>query len=135
MSDLPGVDLALNPEDLPFFDALDRGELIVPWCTHCDDHVWPPRTRCGACYAEVAEWRTLTGAGEIYSFSVVHRGEGAFAKRPPYVFALVALDGGPTIMANIVSDDVASVQVGRRVSLTARPAPEQGRAGAQFVLD
>ena len=46
MTDLPGVELALNPEDLPFFDALDRGEVAVPWCVHCDDHVWPPRTRC-----------------------------------------------------------------------------------------
>jgi hypothetical protein len=135
MTDLPGVDVALNPEDVPFFDALDRGEISVPWCTHCDDHVWPPRTRCVACYREVEEWRTLAGTGEIYSFSVVHRGEGPFARRPPYVFALVALDGGPAIMANVLADDLADVAVGRRVRLAGRPAPEQGRAGARFVLD
>lgn len=135
MTDLPGVDLALNPEDLPFFDALDRGEVAVPWCVHCDDHVWPPRTRCVACYREVEEWRALAGTGEVYSFSVVHRGEGVFAKRPPYVFALVALDGGPTIMANVVADDLAAISVGSRVRLAGPPAVESGRGGARFVLD
>ena len=135
MNDLPGVDLALNPEDLPFFDALDRGEASVPWCAHCDDHVWPPRSHCVQCYRPVASWRTLAGTGEIYSFAVVHRGEGVFAKRPPYVVALVALDGGPTIMANLVTDDLDDVAVGRRVHLAGRRAPDEGRAGAQFVLD
>jgi uncharacterized OB-fold protein len=135
MSELPGVELALNPEDLPFFDALDRGEISVPWCAHCDDHVWPPRSHCVHCYHPVAQWRTLVGTGEIYSFAVVHRGEGAFAERRPYVFALVTLDGGPTVQANVVADDHAELAVGRRVRLAGRPAPEQGRAGAQFVLD
>ena len=87
------------------------------------------------CYQPVAAWRTLAGTGEIYSFSVVHRGEGAFAKRAPYIFALVALDGGPTVFANVVTDDLADVAVGRRVHLARRPEPEQGRTGAQFVLD
>jgi uncharacterized OB-fold protein len=132
---LPGVELALNPEDEPFFDALDRGEIAVPWCVHCDDHVWPPRSHCVHCYHPVEEWRTLAGTGEIYSFAVVHRGDGVFAKRPAYVFALVTLDDGPTVHANVVADDLADVAVGRRVRLAARPAPAQGRAGAQFVLD
>jgi uncharacterized OB-fold protein len=135
MTDLPGVELALNPEDLPFFDGLDRGEVCVPWCVQCDDHVWPPRTRCVVCYREVQEWRTLPGTGEIYSFSVVHRGEGAFAKRPPYVVALVALDGGPTIIANVVTDDLSQVAVGQRVRLAGPPAVVSGRGGARFVLD
>lgn len=135
MTDLPGVELALNPEDLPFFDGLDRGELFVPWCTHCDDHVWPPRTRCVACYREVHEWRSLAGTGEIYSFSVVHRGEGAFAASTPYVVALVALDGGPTILANVLADDPADVDVGRRVRLAGPPAVTSGRGGARFLLD
>lgn len=135
MNDLPGVELALNPEDVPFFDALERGEVSVPWCVHCDDHVWPPRTRCVACYRAVEEWRTLPGTGEIYSFSVVHRGEGVFAKRPPYVFALVSLDGGPTIMADVLADDLAQVEVGRRVRLAEPVHVGSGRSGARFVLD
>ena len=135
MTELPGVEVALNPEDVPFFDALDRGEVSVPWCAHCDDHVWPPRSHCVHCYHRVDTWRTLSGDGTVYSFSVVHRGDGAFAKRPPYVVALVELDGGPTIVANVLADDHALVAVGSRVRLVRRPAPAQGRAGAQFVLD
>ncbi|MGD9955698.1 MAG: Zn-ribbon domain-containing OB-fold protein [Candidatus Nanopelagicales bacterium] len=134
MSDLPGVELTLYPEDLPFFDGLDRGEVVVPWCEHCDDHVWPPRSHCIRCYTAVAVSRTLPGTGELYSYAVVHRGEGAFAKRPPYVLAYVALDGGPTIMADVVAGD-AALEVGARVRLVHRPAPETGRAGALFAVD
>ena len=54
---------------------------------------------------------------------------------PPYVFALVSLDGGPTIMANVLADDLAQVAVGRRVRLAGPVAVESGRAGARFVLD
>jgi uncharacterized OB-fold protein len=135
MTDLPGVELTLYPEDLPFFDGLERGELVVTWCDHCDDHVWPPRSHCIRCYAPVAGPRTLAGTGEIYSFAVVHRGEGAFAKRPPYVLAYVSLDGGPTIMANVVADDPGSLAVGARVRLRPRPTPATGRAGALFAVD
>ncbi|MCA0329017.1 MAG: Zn-ribbon domain-containing OB-fold protein [Actinobacteria bacterium] len=135
MTDLPGVELTLYPEDLPFFDGLERGEVVVTWCDHCDDHVWPPRSHCIRCYSPVAGSRTLAGTGEIYSYSVVHRGEGVFAKRPPYVLAYVSLDGGPTIMANVVADDPAALAVGARVRLRPRPAPATGRAGALFAVD
>jgi len=134
MSDLPGVELNLAPEDLPFFDGIARGEVVVPWCAHCDDHVWPPRSHCIRCYTPVVGSRTLAGTGEVYSYAVVHRGEGAFAKRPPYVLAYIALDGGPTIMADVVADGPA-VAAGARVRLVHRPAPEAGRAGALFMVD
>lgn len=135
MTDLPGVELALQPEDLPFFEGLERGELVVTWCASCDDHVWPPRSHCIRCYTPVAGSRTLPGTGEVYSYAVVHRGEGAFAGRPPYVLAYVSLDDGPTIMANVVADDPAGLVVGARVRLRRRPAPESGRAGALFAVD
>lgn len=135
MTDLPGVELALQPEDLPYFDGLERGELVMAWCEACDGHVWPPRSHCVRCYTPVAGSRVLRGTGEIYSYSVVHRGEGPFAKRPPYVLAYVALDGGPTIMANVVADDPAQLDVGARVRLRPRTVPDSGRAGALFAVD
>ena len=141
MSELPRVDLALNPEDMPFFDGLDTGIVTVPWCDHCDDHIWPPRNLCVQCYRPTSRWRELPGTGEVYSFSLVHRGEGAFAKADVYVFALVSLDGGPTVMANIVADDPDEVRVGARVRLrdpATRPreaAAGSGRRGAEFVLE
>lgn len=134
-TDLPGVELNLQPEDLPFFDGLERGELVVAWCDECEGHVWPPRSHCIRCYSRVVGSRTLAGTGEIYSYSVVHRGEGAFAKRPPYVLAYVALDGGPTIMANVVADEPAELAICARVRLLPRPAPAGGRAGALFGVD
>jgi uncharacterized OB-fold protein len=135
MSELPGVELPLSPEDVAFFEGLARGELIVTWCDPCDEHVWPPRTRCARCTTPVTGSRRLDGTGEIYSFTVVHRGEGPFATLPPYVLAYVSLDGGPTILANVDARDLDNVTVGRRVRLETRPRPVTGWAGACFALD
>ena len=38
-----------------------------------------------------------------------------FAVRVPYVVALVALDEGPRMLANVVGEDALAVRVGERV--------------------
>ena len=42
----------------------------------------------------------------------------AFAPRVPYVVALIDLDEGPRMMANIVGDDALDVAIGDRVKVT-----------------
>ena len=41
----------------------------------------------------------------------------AFATRVPYVVALIDLDEGPRMMANILGDDALQTQVGDHVSV------------------
>lgn len=133
MTTPPGMDVALAPEDRPFFEALERGEIRVPWCATCGGGVWPPRTRCPRCYAETTDAAVLSGRGTIYSFSVVHRGDGPLAGREPYVYAYIRLEDGPTIPANVLCADPALVRVGAAVRL-APPAERAGLPGAVFVL-
>lgn len=133
MTTSTGVDDALAPEDRPFFEGLERGEICVPWCAACAGGVWPPRTRCPRCYAEVAGDKALSGRGSVYSFSVVHRGDGALAGREPYVYAYIRLEDGPTIPANIVGADPSVVRVGSAVRL-ASSAERADLPGAAFVL-
>lgn len=116
----PAVNPTLQPEEAPFWEGLSRGELRVPWCVGCDAHVWRLRSHCTACYQPVTTWRTLAGTGEIYSFSIIHRAEGAFADIGPYVLAWVAVDGGPMILANLTAADSDEVVIGARVALAPR---------------
>jgi uncharacterized OB-fold protein len=52
----------------------------------------------------------------VYSFTVMQRAPAPeFASRAPYVVALVDLDEGPRMMANIVGDDALGVGIGERV--------------------
>ena len=46
-----------------------------------------------------------SGGGEVYSFSIVHRGADGFVDAAPYVLSYVTMDGGPTVLSNVVGDD------------------------------
>jgi uncharacterized protein len=129
----PVVDPAVAPEEVPFWDGLAAGQLRVPWCATCDSHVWRPRSHCVRCYQPVSQWRTLPGTGEIYSFSVVHRSDGAFVDVAPYVIAWVVLDGGPTILADVTAPGPDDVEIGARVRLVSR-AEEGQRVGPVFAV-
>lgn len=129
----PATDPVAQPEELPFYEGLAVGELKVPWCVTCDSHVWRPKSHCTTCYSPVSEWRTLAGTGVIYSYSIVHRSDGAFQEIAPYVLAWITLDGGPTMVANVTAADRDDVCVGARVTLV-KPEPDDRRRGAVFSV-
>jgi uncharacterized protein len=132
---LPEVEVAVTPDSRPFWEGLTRGELVTVWCDHCDQHIWPPRSHCPACLTASTHTRALSGKGQVYSFSVVHRGDPAFAAASPYVLAYVTVDGGPTIMANIVDVPPEDVRIGMRVKLRSPGPATPGTGGARFEPD
>lgn len=125
----------LDDEARPFFEGLREGEVRLPWCDACDSGIWPPRTRCPRCYRAAGEHRALSGRGTVHTFSVVHRGEGEFAGRDPYVYAYVELDEGVTIPANVVGPGALQVAVGDRVRLVEDAAGDFGLDGAAFTVE
>lgn len=78
-----------------------------------------PRFICPSCWSEDLEWIESKGAGAVYSFTVIHRAPTpVFAQHTPYVTAMIELDEGPRIVANILGDNALSVKIGNRVSVT-----------------
>jgi uncharacterized OB-fold protein len=64
------------------------------------------------------QWRDASGQGEVFSFTVVHRGPtAAFKSRQPYVVAMIDLAEGPRMMSNIIGDDALQVGIGDPVSV------------------
>ena len=66
--------------------------------------------------AAAPEWRAVSGAGRVASFSVVRRGMSP-AYAAPYVVALIDLDEGPRMMSSIVGSSPESVAVGATVDV------------------
>lgn len=128
---LPNVEVATTPDSQRFWQELAEGRFTIPWCAECDTWVWHPRTVCPRCLSTVDVERTLSGKGEVYSFSVVHRGAEGFEKVVPYVLAYVAMEGGPTVLANIVGRASLDVSIGERVRLVA-PDAADSVAAARF---
>ena len=97
--------------------------------------MWPPRALCTTCLATIQSHRTLSGAGTVYSFSIVHKGAPpGWDEATPYVLAYVALDEGPTVLSNVVGAESLDVQVGDRVTISNVTAGEQpGPSALRFL--
>lgn len=102
-----------------YWAAAARGELLLQQCTVCGGSQHYPRLLCSACGSGELTWRTATGRGEVYTYTVAYRpASDAFADVVPYVCALVDLDEGVRLLSNIVRVDVEDVNIGMRVEAT-----------------
>lgn len=92
----------VSPDSREHFDGLEDGRLLVPRCDACGAVFWYPRHLCPACGSREVAWLEASGRGTVYSFSIVRRGQGAYAEAGPYVLAYVELEEGPRVMTNLL---------------------------------
>ena len=107
----------------PHWDGCRAGVLRVQRCRACGAHVFIPQPLCTSCSRDALEWVESRGLGSVYSFTVVHRApHPSFAT--PYVIAIVALDEGFEMLANLACEP-ARAAIGKRVRVAFRAASEQ----------
>jgi uncharacterized OB-fold protein len=93
-----------TPETAHFWAGTARGELLLQRCRACDSTYFPPQPHCPACSSDDVVVVRASGRGSLHSYVVSHRLAPGFTA--PYVIAVVELDEGPRLMANIVEHDV-----------------------------
>lgn len=71
---------------------------------------------------------TFAGTGEIYSYTTVQDVPEGFESSAPYVLALVKLDEGPLITAQLTDLD-ALPAIGDRVEMVTRKLTTEGTRG------
>jgi uncharacterized OB-fold protein len=97
-----------DPEHAPFWEGTRLDELRVQRCRECGAHRWPPRPRCAACGSFEVAWVAVPGRGTLFSWIVARQAFlPAFARRVPYVVAIVELDEprGIRLLGNLVEVD------------------------------
>jgi uncharacterized OB-fold protein len=80
--------------------------------------VFYPRRHCTGCLGNNLVWKTASGNGSVYTFSVVRQSYHPFFRQQvPYVVAWIDLDEGPRLISNIVGleDPLTEVTVGMKV--------------------
>ena len=108
-----------TPDTAYFWEQACRGQLVLQRCRRCQAFQFYPRAVCHRCLGEELEWVPSAGTGHVYSFSVVHRPPNpAYAPDVPYVVAIVELDEGVRMMANVVDCEPDRVYIGMRVAVT-----------------
>ncbi|MCX7938035.1 MAG: Zn-ribbon domain-containing OB-fold protein, partial [Thermoflexales bacterium] len=92
-----------------------RYQLVGEVCPHCGTKIFPPRDVCPACEGEAKTPFTFSGRGEVYSFTTIHSAPAGFEKYVPYVVALVRLEEGPLVTAQLTDVNHDEVAIGMRV--------------------
>ena len=102
----------------PYWQAAHQRELKLPRCESCTKFHFYPRSACPHCGSTALAWQAVSGKGEVYSYTVVHRAPSqGFAEQVPYVVAVVALDEGPHLMTRLIQVQAEAVYIGLRVQV------------------
>jgi uncharacterized OB-fold protein len=84
-----------------FIDTLKKGEFLGLKCKRCGAYNMPPSKVCLDCNTEDMEVVNLSGVGELQTFTVIRVAPEGF--QAPFIVALVKLQEGPWVMANVVN--------------------------------
>lgn len=107
-----------TPDTAAFFDTIDRGIFALPQCAACQAVFLYPRSVCPTCMSGDIGLVEAGGRGVVESFVVNHRAAPGFEEDGHYVLALIRLEEGPIMMANVLTDDPDSVTVDAPVVVT-----------------
>lgn len=74
----------------------------------------------------------LSGKGEILSYTIIHVGSDDFEEQVPYPVAIIQLDEGPKLTAQIVDCSFEQLHIGMRVESEFRMIQQDGSTGAIY---
>lgn len=107
-----------NADSRQYWDGARAGRLMIRRCKGCERTHFMARYLCPHCWSEDLEWIRASGRGRVHSFTVIRRAPlASFAAKVPYVVALIDLDEGPRMMANILGDDALQTRIGDAVAV------------------
>lgn len=106
-----------------------RYGLVGEVCEHCNAKIFPPRDVCPECAEEAKTLYKFSGKGEVYSYTTVYNAPAGFEGVSPYTVALVKLDEGPLVAAQLTDVDNGKVKIGQKVEMVTRKLREDGARG------
>jgi uncharacterized OB-fold protein len=106
-----------------------RYGLVGEICPHCRGKIFPPRDVCPHCAGEAKTPYVFSGRGEVYSYSTVYDAPEGYEVNAPYTVAIVKLDEGPMVTAQLTDVDNNQVSIGTPVEMVTRKLREDGERG------
>jgi len=115
--------------DLPRYHRLTSAyyRLEGQRCQACGAVQFPPRGACGACRGTALEIYRFSGRGTVFSFAEVAQAPKGFSG--PYLVALVELEEGIRVTAQLTDVDPDEVEIGMPVEMVTRRLQEKGPHG------
>jgi hypothetical protein len=110
-----------------------RYKLVGEVCPHCDAKLFPPRDVCPECGLEAKTLYTFSGRGEVYSFTTVYDAPSGYEENAPYTVALVKLEEGPLVTAQLTDLDDRPIEIGTPVEMVTRRLRSDGDERGMIV--
>ena len=110
-----------------------RYKLVGEVCPHCQAKLFPPRDVCPECGGEAKNQYTFSGKGEVYSFTTVYDPPAGYEENAPYTVALIKLDEGPLVTAQLTDLGNQPVQIGTPVEMVTRKLRNDGDERGMIV--
>lgn len=107
----------------------ERYNLVGETCDSCGVKLFPPRDVCLECEAPAQELYTFTGFGEVYSYTTIYDAPAGFEQSAPYTVALIKLEEGPLVTAQLTDLNEEEVQIGMPVEMVTRKLRAEGEEG------
>lgn len=104
-----------EPTDVsrPFWEAARRHQLLIQRSKQTGKYVFYPRAVSPFAPGDVLEWVEVSGRASVYSYTVARRATAPqWAGDEPYVIAIVELEEGPHMTANILGCPLGDVRIG-----------------------
>jgi uncharacterized OB-fold protein len=103
-----------------------RYGLIGEVCPHCETKIFPPRDICPGCGHEAKTSFAFSGRGEVFSFTTIYEAPTGFDETAPYTVALVKLEEGPLVTAQLTDLGETPIEIGMPVEMVTRKLRQDG---------
>ncbi len=103
-----------------------RYALIGEVCPHCDAKLFPPRDICTECGQNAKVEFAFSGRGEVFSYTTIYDAPAGYESQTPYTVALVKLEEGPVITAQLTDLGEEKVEIGMPVEMVTRKLRSDG---------
>jgi uncharacterized OB-fold protein len=110
-----------------------RYNLTGEICPHCEAKIFPPRDICPTCGEEAKSLYTFSGRGEVYSYTTVYEAPSGYDQDSPYTVALVKLEEGPMVTAQLTDLGDQPVEIGTPVEMVTRKLRSDGDERGMLV--
>lgn len=116
-----------TPTAKPFWDGLAEHTIRIQYSPSSNRYVFYPRVLAPGTLADDLEWREISGAATLYTYTVAYRPVAPhFAGDVPQILAVVEWDEGPRFSTEIVNARPDEVSVGMRLKPVFFDYPDDG---------
>jgi len=106
-----------------------RYALVGEVCDDCGEKIFPPRDVCPHCAEPAQTPFQFSGRGEIFSHTTIYNPPVGYEQYASYTVALVKLEEGPLITAQLTDVESEGVSIGQPVEMVTRKIREDGPEG------